>query len=56
MEARAFYTGTARACDRYNDAMQNKLYFGDNLDILRRHIPDESIDLIYVDPPFNSKP
>jgi DNA modification methylase len=34
--------------------MQNKLYFGDNLDILRRHIPDESIDLIYIDPPFNS--
>jgi site-specific DNA-methyltransferase (adenine-specific) len=34
--------------------MRNKLYFGDNLDILRRHIPDECIDLIYIDPPFNS--
>ncbi len=33
----------------------NKLYFGDNLDILREHIADESIDLIYLDPPFNSK-
>lgn len=33
---------------------QNKLYFGDNLDILRKHIADESIDLIYLDPPFNS--
>ena len=33
---------------------KNKLYFGDNLDILREHIPDESVDLIYLDPPFNS--
>ncbi len=33
----------------------NKLYFGDNLDILREHIADESVDLIYLDPPFNSK-
>ena len=32
----------------------NRLYFGDNLDILREHIDDESIDLIYLDPPFNS--
>ncbi len=32
-----------------------RLYFGDNLDILREHIPDESVDLIYLDPPFNSK-
>ena len=33
----------------------NRLYFGDNLDILREHIPDESVDLIYLDPPFNSR-
>lgn len=33
---------------------KNKLYFGDNFDILREHIADESIDLIYLDPPFNS--
>lgn len=32
----------------------NTLYYGDNLDILREHIPAESIDLIYLDPPFNS--
>jgi len=33
----------------------NVLFYGDNLDILRRYIPNESIDLIYLDPPFNSK-
>ncbi len=32
----------------------NRLYFGDNLDILREHVADESVDLIYLDPPFNS--
>ena len=30
------------------------LYYGDDLDILRRYIPDETIDLVYLDPPFNS--
>lgn len=35
--------------------MDNILYYGDNLDILREYIKDESIDLIYLDPPFNSK-
>ncbi len=34
---------------------KNKLFFGDNLDILRSEIRDESVDLIYLDPPFNSK-
>ena len=33
---------------------KNKLYFGDNLDILRKHVGDETVDLIYLDPPFNS--
>jgi site-specific DNA-methyltransferase (adenine-specific) len=33
----------------------NVLYYGDNLDILRRYIPDESVDLVYLDPPFNSQ-
>jgi site-specific DNA-methyltransferase (adenine-specific) len=33
----------------------NKLYFGDNLQVLRESIADESVDLIYLDPPFNSK-
>ena len=32
----------------------NVLYYGDNLDVLRRHVRDESIDLVYLDPPFNS--
>lgn len=32
----------------------NVLYYGDNLDVLRKHITDESVDLIYLDPPFNS--
>jgi site-specific DNA-methyltransferase (adenine-specific) len=30
------------------------LYYGDNLKILRDYIKDESVDLIYLDPPFNS--
>jgi site-specific DNA-methyltransferase (adenine-specific) len=33
----------------------NYLYLGDNLPILRDHVKDESIDLVYLDPPFNSK-
>src|SRR3989337_1952908 len=36
------------------DLSTNVLYYGDNLDILRRYIPNDSIDLIYLDPPFNS--
>src|SRR5829696_4721168 len=32
----------------------NTLFYGDNLPILREYIPDESIDLVYLDPPFNS--
>ena len=31
------------------------LYFGDCLEVMREHVPDESVDLIYLDPPFNSK-
>jgi len=34
--------------------MTNLLYYGDNLDILREHVATESVDLIYLDPPFNS--
>ncbi|HMO81729.1 MAG TPA: hypothetical protein PKD24_13145 [Pyrinomonadaceae bacterium] len=33
----------------------NTLYYGDNLKILRDEIDPESVDLIYLDPPFNSK-
>src|SRR5689334_24292411 len=32
----------------------NTLFYGDNLPILREHIADESVDLVYLDPPFNS--
>ncbi len=32
----------------------NRLFYGDNLDVLRRHIANESVDLVYLDPPFNS--
>ena len=35
--------------------MIKKLYYGDNLEILRNHLDDEIIDLIYLDPPFNSQ-
>jgi site-specific DNA-methyltransferase (adenine-specific) len=31
------------------------LFYGDNLEVLRKHFPNECIDLIYLDPPFNSK-
>ncbi len=32
----------------------NALYYGDNLAVLRESIADESVDLVYLDPPFNS--
>lgn len=35
--------------------MTNLLYYGDNLEIMRRYVPDESVDLVYLDPPFNSQ-
>jgi len=38
---------------RMNPA-SDALFYGDNLDILRKHIEDESVDLVYLDPPFNS--
>ena len=34
--------------------MPNTLYYGDNLAVLRDHVPNESVDLVYLDPPFNS--
>ena len=33
----------------------NTLYYGNNLDVMRRFIKDETVDLCYIDPPFNSK-
>jgi site-specific DNA-methyltransferase (adenine-specific) len=32
----------------------NKLLYGDNLEVLQEHVPSESVDLVYLDPPFNS--
>ncbi len=37
------------------DTPKNELYYGDNLDVLRRKIASGSVDLCYIDPPFNSK-
>jgi len=34
---------------------KNSLYYGDNLDVLQRYVKDESVDLVYLDPPFNSR-
>jgi len=34
--------------------MIRELYYGDNLEVMREQIPDEHVDLIYLDPPFNS--
>ena len=34
---------------------KNKLYYGDNYEVLQRYLRDESVDLIYLDPPFNSR-
>lgn len=45
---------TGLVCEEPTVPEPNALYYGDNLDVLRRHIPDESVDLIYLDPPFNS--
>ena len=36
------------------DRATNVVYYGDNLDILRRYLPDAAVDLVYLDPPFNS--
>jgi len=35
--------------------MANALYYGDNLHVLRNEIASDSVDLIYLDPPFNSQ-
>ena len=36
------------------DEWKNKLYFGDNLDILREHVASESVDMTHVDTPVSS--
>ena len=35
-------------------AVPNLLYYGDNLDVLGQHVKDETVDLVYLDPPFKS--
>ena len=35
-------------------SLTGTLFFGDNLQVMQEHVPDESVDLIYLDPPFNS--
>ena len=39
---------------KIDSSFVNQLFYGDNLDVLRRHIKDESVDLVYLDPPFKS--
>jgi site-specific DNA-methyltransferase (adenine-specific) len=46
-------TGGAAAENRRGEGM-NTLYFGDNLEVLRDSIAEQSVDLVYLDPPFNS--
>src|SRR6185312_9738117 len=41
--------------ESWRDQALNRLYYGDNLTVLRDSIGDESVDLIYLDPPFNSQ-
>jgi len=38
-----------------NKPEKNKLYYGDNYEVLQRYVRDESVDLVYLDPPFNSR-
>jgi site-specific DNA-methyltransferase (adenine-specific) len=38
-----------------NRPEKNQLYYGDNFDVLQRYLRDESVDLVYLDPPFNSR-
>src|SRR5580658_2857855 len=38
----------------HNRRMPGDLYYGDNLEVMRRHVSSESVDLVYLDPPFNS--
>ena len=36
-------------------AANNYLFYGDNLQVLRKSVKDETVDLCYIDPPFNSQ-
>jgi DNA modification methylase len=50
----AFAQDSEPASARAIPMNKNALYFGDNLDVFRQHVKDDSVDLIYLDPPFNS--
>jgi NACHT-associated inactive Restriction Endonuclease 1 len=50
-----FYKPVERNALESRSVADNKLFYGDNLDVLRRYVRDESVDLIYLDPPFNSR-
>jgi site-specific DNA-methyltransferase (adenine-specific) len=39
----------------HNSPWKNQLYYGDNFEVLQRYLRDESVDLVYLDPPFNSR-
>ncbi len=41
-------------CEAMSELATNVLYYGDNLDILRRSLPETCADLVDLDPPFNS--
>lgn len=51
---RQSYRASSGEVESERARMKNQLYFGDNLDILREKISSESVDLVYLDPPFNS--
>jgi DNA modification methylase len=38
----------------WRESVLNRLFYGDNLEVLREHVADNSVDLVYLDPPFNS--
>ena len=37
------------------NTLKNQLYYGDNYEVLQRYVKDETVDLVYLDPPFNSR-
>jgi 16S rRNA G966 N2-methylase RsmD len=47
--------GTGDRVVEHGTKGRRRLFYGDNLDVLREHFKDESADLIYLDPPFNSQ-
>lgn len=49
------FRGGGCAVSKSSEASANRLYFGDNFDVLREKIKDATVDLAYLDPPFNSK-